>query len=154
MWCNEVKSKARCVNMTLETEIFILRQFDEEDAENVYLYAKHPDVGPIAGWPVHRSVEDSLEVIRTVLSAAGTVLAAQAVQLRLMLIRRQQLLCAISRGVRSVAVCILFLRRARKNGIRFRIMFILLLPIKIMWMCRFTGCNAIRLSLLSAYVTL
>ena len=52
--------------MILETERLILRRFDESDAENVYLYAKDPDVGPIAGWPAHQSLEESREVIRNV----------------------------------------------------------------------------------------
>lgn len=54
--------------MILETERLILRPFKESDAENLYKYAKDPDVGPIAGWPVHKSVEDSKRVIREILS--------------------------------------------------------------------------------------
>lgn len=54
--------------MTFETERLLLRPWDERDAEDLYRYASHPDVGPIAGWPVHTSVEDSWEVIRSVLS--------------------------------------------------------------------------------------
>lgn len=52
--------------MTLETERLILRPWRESDAESLYEYAKDPEVGPIAGWPVHTSVENSLEIIRTV----------------------------------------------------------------------------------------
>ena len=52
--------------MTLETERLILRPWRESDAESLYEYAKDPKVGPIAGWPVHTSVENSLEIIRTV----------------------------------------------------------------------------------------
>ena len=55
--------------MTLNTERLILRPWKDEDAESLYKYAKDPDVGPIAGWPVHTSVEDSLRVIRTILSS-------------------------------------------------------------------------------------
>ena len=54
--------------MIIETERLILRPFCESDAENVYFYAKDPDVGPIAGWPPHQSVEESRDVIRNVLS--------------------------------------------------------------------------------------
>ena len=54
--------------MKLETERLILRRFEESDAEDVYQYAKDPDVGPIAGWPPHQSVEESRDVIRNVLS--------------------------------------------------------------------------------------
>ncbi len=52
--------------MITETERLILRPFRESDAEDLYQYAKAPDVGPIAGWPPHQSVEESLAVIRTV----------------------------------------------------------------------------------------
>ena len=52
----------------LETERLILRRWEESDAENLYYYAKDPDVGPIAGWPPHQSVDESLDVIRNVLN--------------------------------------------------------------------------------------
>ena len=55
--------------MELLTERLILRPWKESDAESLYEYAKDPLVGPIAGWPVHTSVENSREVIRNVLSA-------------------------------------------------------------------------------------
>ena len=58
--------------MTFETERLFLRPWEESDAEVLYQYAKNPKVGPIAGWPVHKSVEDSRTIIRNVLSAPGT----------------------------------------------------------------------------------
>ncbi len=58
--------------MTLETARLILRSWTEEDAEDLYRYASDPAVGPIAGWPVHTSVENSRQIIRDVLSAPGT----------------------------------------------------------------------------------
>ena len=58
--------------MILETERLILRPWEETDAENLYEYAKDDRVGPITGWPVHTSVENSREVIKTVLSAPET----------------------------------------------------------------------------------
>ena len=54
--------------MILKTERLILRPWELSDAESLYSYAKHPDVGPIAGWNVHTSVENSREIIRDVLS--------------------------------------------------------------------------------------
>lgn len=39
--------------MILETERLILRPWNEGDAESLYKYAKDPEVGPVAGWPVH-----------------------------------------------------------------------------------------------------
>ncbi len=58
--------------MILETDRLFLRPWREEDAESLFLYAKDPAVGPIAGWPPHQSVEESLSVIRTVFSAEET----------------------------------------------------------------------------------
>ena len=58
--------------MILETERLILRPWEAADAEELYKYAKDPAVGPIAGWPTHRSVADSLEIIRGGLSAPET----------------------------------------------------------------------------------
>lgn len=56
----------------LETERLIMRPWTETDAESLYKYAKHPEVGPIAGWPVHTSVENSREIIKDVLLAPET----------------------------------------------------------------------------------
>lgn len=54
--------------MTLQTNRLILRPWREEDAEELYKYAKDPAVGPAAGWPPHTSAENSAEIIRGVLS--------------------------------------------------------------------------------------
>ncbi|MBQ4426052.1 MAG: GNAT family N-acetyltransferase [Lachnospiraceae bacterium] len=58
--------------MILETERLLLRPWEEADAEELYKYASHPDVGPIAGWAVHTSVENSREIIKGVLSKPET----------------------------------------------------------------------------------
>ncbi len=58
--------------MEFTTERLILRPWRESDAESLFKYAKDPSVGPIAGWRAHTSVENSLEIIRTVLSADET----------------------------------------------------------------------------------
>ena len=58
--------------MTLETERLLLRPWEESDAEELFRYARDPDVGPIAGWPPHTSVENSREIIRSVLSSPET----------------------------------------------------------------------------------
>ena len=50
--------------MELQTERLILRPWKESDAESCYEYAKDPQVGPEAGWPMHTSVENSREIIR------------------------------------------------------------------------------------------
>ena len=56
----------------ITTERLILRPWKESDAESLYKYAKDPAVGPIAGWYPHTSVENSLEIIRTVFAAPET----------------------------------------------------------------------------------
>lgn len=58
--------------MIIETKRLILRPFTDSDAESVYEYAKNPKVGPIAGWYPHTSVENSREIIRTILAAPET----------------------------------------------------------------------------------
>lgn len=50
----------------LETERLILRRWEESDAEDLYKYASDPDVGPIAGWPAHQSLDESRDVIKNV----------------------------------------------------------------------------------------
>jgi RimJ/RimL family protein N-acetyltransferase len=55
----------------METERILLRPWRESDAEILFKWASDPDVGPRAGWPPHKSVEESLEIIRTVFNAEG-----------------------------------------------------------------------------------
>ena len=56
--------------MVLNTERLVLRPWNEADAESLYEYAKDPEVGPIAGWPSHKSIDESLDVIRNVFDGA------------------------------------------------------------------------------------
>ena len=58
--------------VTLETARLILRPWREEDAPALYCEARDPQVGPGAGWKPHASLEESREILRTVLSAPGT----------------------------------------------------------------------------------
>lgn len=58
--------------MILQTPRLILRPWEESDAEECYRYAKDPRVGPMAGWPVHKDLEDSRRVIREKLSMPET----------------------------------------------------------------------------------
>lgn len=55
----------------LETERLVLRPWKESDAGNLYRYARDPDVGPVAGWSPHQSVDESREVIKHVLNWSG-----------------------------------------------------------------------------------
>ena len=51
----------------LKTKRLILRPWLEADAESLYNYAKDPDIGIPAGWPPHKSREESLDIIKNVL---------------------------------------------------------------------------------------
>ena len=50
----------------METDRILLRQWRDDDAKTLYKYASDPEVGPQAGWSPHKSVEESLEIIRTI----------------------------------------------------------------------------------------
>ncbi len=58
--------------MKIETARLQLRPWEEGDAAELYRYAKDPAVGPIAGWLPHTSVEQSREIINSVLSQRET----------------------------------------------------------------------------------
>lgn len=57
--------------MSIETKRLILRPWRITDAGELYHYAKDERVGPVAGWPPHKSVKESEEIIRTVFSQKG-----------------------------------------------------------------------------------
>ena len=48
----------------IETDRLILRPWLDSDAEALFRYASDPDVGPHAGWPPHKDIEESRRVIR------------------------------------------------------------------------------------------
>ena len=53
----------------METERLFFRRWTEADAEDLYEFAKDPDVGPRCGWRQHGDVEESRRIIKDVLSA-------------------------------------------------------------------------------------
>ncbi len=58
--------------MKLKTRHLILRPWREEDAKCLYYYARNPKIGSMAGWPPHKSVEDSLQIINTIFQKKET----------------------------------------------------------------------------------
>ena len=58
--------------MEMTTKRLILRSWEENDAADLYALASDPQIGPSAGWPPHKSVEDSLQIIRNVLQTPET----------------------------------------------------------------------------------
>jgi len=57
--------------LIMQTARLTLRPWLDSDAETLFKYASDPDVGPRAGWPPHKSMEESREIIRTVFSGEG-----------------------------------------------------------------------------------
>ena len=55
----------------METDRIILRPWRESDAETLFKWASDPELGPRAGWPPHKGVEESREIIRTIFSTEG-----------------------------------------------------------------------------------
>ena len=62
----------------LETERLILRPWRDTDAEDLYAYAKDPEVGPRAGWRPHATLEDSRRVIKDFLTGSGLIWAIES----------------------------------------------------------------------------
>lgn len=56
----------------MENGRIILRRWEESDAEAMFRYASDPDIGIRAGWEPHKSIKESLEIIRTVFSIETT----------------------------------------------------------------------------------
>lgn len=50
----------------IKTPNLTLRHWRDNDAEDLYELAKNPNIGPVAGWPPHESVNHSLNIIKTV----------------------------------------------------------------------------------------
>lgn len=53
------------------TERLLLRPWEPVDAEQMYRLASDPEIGPLAGWPVHTSVEHSREIIYNTMIRPG-----------------------------------------------------------------------------------
>lgn len=52
---------------SIETKRLVLRPWREEDAEALYACTRDPAIGPKAGWPPHRSLAESCQVLHEVL---------------------------------------------------------------------------------------
>ena len=53
---------------TLRTKHLLLRPWEITDAEALYTQAHNPIIGKRCGWPPHKSVDESREIIEVVLS--------------------------------------------------------------------------------------
>lgn len=57
--------------MIIETERLILRPWELIDAEALFQYASDPRIGPNAGWPPLKNIENGKKIIELVLSNWG-----------------------------------------------------------------------------------
>lgn len=64
--------KKRSNTKSFESKRLVMRSWQEDDAEQLYKMASETIVGARAGWPPHRSVDESLEIIRTVFNNPST----------------------------------------------------------------------------------
>lgn len=64
-----MSDKETTTPVIMETERLTFRPWLESDAEVLFKYASDPDVGPRAGWSPHKSVEESLQIIREVFAS-------------------------------------------------------------------------------------
>lgn len=60
------------MEIKIETEKVLLRHIKMSDAEDIYEYATNPDVGPRAGWPPHKNIEETKGLIKMWLSPEAT----------------------------------------------------------------------------------
>lgn len=56
----------------IETERLFLVPYTKDDAEELYEYAKNPNVGPPAGWKPHESVAESRKIIEEIFEPVGS----------------------------------------------------------------------------------
>ena len=56
--------------MIIETKRLLLRPWKETDAEDCFLYAQDPEVGLPCGWPPHKNIEETREILANVLMPA------------------------------------------------------------------------------------
>lgn len=47
----------------IETKNLILRRVSEQDVEDIFEYAQDEDTGPRAGWPPHKTIEDTKKIV-------------------------------------------------------------------------------------------
>ena len=50
--------------ITIETDRLILRPFTYTDLDDLYEYAKNPNVGPNAGWKPHEDLDESMAILK------------------------------------------------------------------------------------------
>jgi len=59
-------------NVELKTSRLVLRPFRESDLEDLFEYAKVEGVGEMAGWPHHKSVEESKNILKMFIEDKNT----------------------------------------------------------------------------------
>ena len=63
------QTERRQLMNNLETDRLVLRNWQDGDAEDLFLAAKNPIVGPMCGWDPHKDATESLFTIRNILNS-------------------------------------------------------------------------------------
>lgn len=74
-----LENQSRSLSGRIETPRFFLRYWEESDAERLFQIAKVPELGKNAGWQPHKNVEESLNIIRTVLTFPTSIAVCEKV---------------------------------------------------------------------------
>lgn len=59
-------------NTELRTDRLVLRPWREDDLEDLYAYASVEGVGERAGWPAHKSIDESRKILRMFIDSKST----------------------------------------------------------------------------------
>lgn len=58
-----MKAEVDISHIRLETQRLILRPWEEKDLEDLFSYASVDGVGQMAGWPPHKTIEESRQIL-------------------------------------------------------------------------------------------
>ena len=67
-----MNAKIDVTGVRLESERLILREWSFADLDDFYEYASVPDVGNMAGWPYHKSKEESKAILERFINSKKT----------------------------------------------------------------------------------
>jgi ribosomal-protein-alanine N-acetyltransferase len=69
---NQMDPKIAIGSEVIETERMILRAFRNDDLSDLFAYASNPEVGPHAGWPAHKNLDESKRILNLFINGDKT----------------------------------------------------------------------------------
>jgi len=61
--------------MQITTKRMVIRPVRENDAEDIFEYSRNPNVGPSAGWKPHKSLKETIQIMKEVFLGKDHVFA-------------------------------------------------------------------------------